>query len=139
MWFISALLTAVAWGICYVCAEQLLKSIDKTVYLAISHAVNCSFWICCLLSRSDLKFQLYACRWWLLAAIVSSILGNYLSIKAIELKNATYASVVEISYPIWCALFTYLILGYNPLNWKSGFAILLIVVGLVLFVVSSEA
>ena len=141
MWFVIALFTALAWGFCYICVEQVIKSVDKFVYLSISATCNAIFWIFCLFYYKNDKMALDfdAAKWWVVASVSSVIAGNYLSMRAVELKNATYASVVEISYPIWCALFAWLLLGHNHLTWKSGFGIVLVISGIICFVLGSKA
>lgn len=141
MWFWTALLTAVAWGFCYVCAEQALKHIDKSFYLSLSASVNFCFWIGWYTIhkiQGKITNDFESAKWWLLGGIVASIAGNYLSVRAIELKNATYASVVEISYPIWCALFTIMLINNNPLTWKSAIGMGLVMVGVLIFILGEK-
>lgn len=138
MWIVAALFTAVCWGFCYVCAEQAIKHVDKSVYLVISGALNCLFWIVLFISKSKTSMDFDKAKWWLAGAVVAAIIGNFLSIKAIELKNATYASVIEISYPIWCAFFTILLIGTNPLTWRSTCGIILVMLGTTLFVLGEK-
>jgi drug/metabolite transporter (DMT)-like permease len=137
LWFWMALLTAVAWGFCYTCAEQALKYIDKSTYLSISASINFTFWIFWFTihkTQGKINNDFESAKWWLIGGIAASIAGNYLSVKAIELKNATFASAVEISYPIWCAAFAFLLLGYNPLTIKSAFGLLLVLIGTLIFI-----
>lgn len=138
MWFWFALLTAVAWGLCYTSAEQVIKHVDKSVYYVISYIAGLSFWLVWLTSQTDRsKISLDSvkiCYPWLILSIVSSIGGSYLSIQAIQMKNATWASVVEISYPLWCALFAFLFFGHNVVSVTSGVGMLLVIAGTIIFV-----
>lgn len=117
-----ALLTAVSWWLFYVCTQQIIKSVDKSIYLSMIYTTSFTFWMGLFFvmnkSRPTLE-SVNNVKWWLLCAVACQILGNYLSLKAVELKNATYASVVEISYPIWCAMFSLALLGQNTLTLRS--------------------
>lgn len=133
-----ALLTAVFWGLCYACAGQALKYVDKSVYLSLSFVANLIFWSGWFTIhnfRGKISLESFEqAKWWIVTAIAASIVGNYLSLKAIELKDATSASVVEISYPIWCAIFTFMLLGHNPFTLKSALGMALVILGMALVI-----
>ena len=143
MWILMALLTAVAWGMFYTCAGQVIKHVDKSIYLSIIGASNLLFWLgLFFVNQTKSKFSfdsIQNVKLWLLGAVVACICGNYLSLKAIEYKNATYASVVEISYPIFCALFGLILLGQNNLTLKSFLGMLLVLIGTVIFILGEKS
>lgn len=142
MWFWCALLTAVAWGLCYTCAEQVVKTTDKSVYYIITNSCGLIFWICWLTTKADRSKisidNLYEQKYWLITSVIASISGSYLCIQAIQLKNATWASVVEVSYPLFCALFAFLLFGHNVVNLTSGFGMILVIAGTIVFVLGSS-
>jgi drug/metabolite transporter (DMT)-like permease len=56
---------------------------------------------------------------WLLVAIVSSATGGLLIYVAIGEKNATLASLIEISYPFFVAVFAWLFFRDIQFNWQT--------------------
>lgn len=142
MWILCALLTAAAWGLCYLAAGEALKFVDKSVYLSLSFIVNLIFWASWFTFhnfRGKISLESFGqAKWWIITAIAASIVGNYLSLKAIELKDATSASVVEISYPIWCAIFTFMLLGHNPFTIRSAVGMALVISGTIVFVLGEK-
>ncbi len=139
-WYIIALLTAVCWALSYSSTEVVLKSIDRKMYLALSGTANCIFWMIWLLTsktKIDCDFTPRSISWMILA-FVSAIAGNYLCINAIQSKSATHASIIEISYPLFCILFAFLATGQFQLSLISAIGTLLVVIGMVVFILGSN-
>ncbi len=132
MWLYYALLTAVSWGLCYTACSQILKVSDKYAYLTAISLANFVFWLAtAILNNSQLE-SLKNAKMWLVVAIFTSLLGNFCSLKAIEGKNAVLAAAVEISYPVWCWLFTFLLIGVEPISYRVAGGIVLIFLGTLL-------
>ena len=66
---------------------------------------------------------------WLVVAVVSSAAGALLIYIAIGEKNATLASLIEISYPFFVAVFAWLFFRETQFNWPTVFGGLLILGG----------
>ncbi len=56
---------------------------------------------------------------WLVVAVVSSAAGGLLIYMAIGEKNATLASLIEISYPFFVAVFAWLFFRETQFNWPT--------------------
>jgi drug/metabolite transporter (DMT)-like permease len=66
---------------------------------------------------------------WLVVAVVSSAAGALLIYIAIGEKNATLASLIEISYPFFVAVFAWLFFRETQFSWPTVFGGLLILGG----------
>lgn len=135
MWIIAALLTAICWGLSYTAAGEVIKTTGKMQYMFLITAVNVVIYSGLFAASVKTPWSaLAANKWWVLAAIVSSVAGNYLTFLAIELKGATHAAMIEITYPLWCALFSMWLLGENPLTIRSAIGAVLILAGVLLVI-----
>jgi len=54
--------------------------------------------------------------WLLVASIVSTIAANYLIMLSISMKNATLASLIEITYPVFIVIITYIMFREGHFN-----------------------
>jgi drug/metabolite transporter (DMT)-like permease len=76
---------------------------------------------------------------WLLVAIVSSAAGGLLIYIAIGEKNATLASLIEISYPFFVAVFAWLFFREIQFSWQTLVGGALILAGVaVVFLAESD-
>jgi len=132
MWLYYALLTAASWGLCYTACGQILKTSDKYAYLTIISLSNCIFWFSTAILNQSHFESLKTNKGWLIVAMITSLLGNFCTLKAIEGKNAVLAAAVEISYPVWCWLFTFLLVGAEPISYRVAGGIVLIFLGTLL-------
>lgn len=136
MWLLYALFAAVLWGFEYTFAEKVLKYISVPVFLAlelfvasiilaimawISGAWQKDVMILSSSSRVSLFFVL---------GIIAFTTANVLICTAIQSKNATLSSLIEISYPLFIALMTWLLFRENELSWNVGIGGALIFSGL---------
>ena len=140
MWLWVSMFAAICWGLSYVSAEHVLKTTDKLSYLFFISLVNCLVYLSLALSNNKLYTlqPLLSNYKWLALIVGASVMGNFLTISAVQLKSATHAAAIEISYPIWCALFTYLLFGHFPITWKSAIGLVFIVLGTVIFVLNEK-
>lgn len=135
MWIIFALGASLMWGLSYVINEQVYKHISVITSLAITTAVTgiVMFIIAAgghflqqdlnsILSSRKLLFLV-------IAETAILILAELLIGFSITAKSATLAGLIEISYPIFIALFTYLLFKENQLNAPTAFGGGLIFIG----------
>jgi drug/metabolite transporter (DMT)-like permease len=121
MWLVCALLAAVLWGLNYTLTEKILRYIAPTTLLAfemligaicfliISYFTNLKQDVTTLMSQSAiLKITILE--------IIVVILANFLIVYSIHAKNATVAGIIEIIYPLFTILFTWLIFQESHLN-----------------------
>ncbi len=140
MWIWVSMFAAICWGLSYVSVEHVLKTSDKFSYLFFISFSNCLIYLSLALYNGKLHTlqPLLGNFKWLILIIAASVIGNFLTISAVQLKSATHAAAIEISYPIWCALFAYLLFGHFPITWKSAIGLIFIVVGTVIFVLNEK-
>lgn len=135
MWIIFALGASILWGLSYILFEQVYKKIS----------IMTALWIVCLIMffvmllgsflAGNLKPDLAAIQsskklqWLLISGIATAILADVFIALSITNKNATLAGLVEISYPIFIALFAYLLFKQNQLNTAALIGGLLIFAG----------
>lgn len=139
-WYIPALLTAAGWGLLYVLSETVTKGITKTTYLLLSTFVQ--LFIFGFISRCQDRLESDLGYLWktpaalasLVAVILISVCSNYLSLTAIQLKNAASAAAVETTYPLWAALFAYLIFNQSQLTPVGLIGTALVMIGVCLIV-----
>lgn len=64
---------------------------------------------------------------WIILSSITSFLACFFSVNAVKYCGASTAAMIEISYPLWVILFTWLIKGESNLNFNTllgGFFIL---------------
>jgi drug/metabolite transporter (DMT)-like permease len=141
MWFTLALVASVAWGLVYVLSEQLYKSLSVPSVLALQMLVVAAVAVIfALLSgqlRTDLAVLLGSRQLMLffVASVLAWVAASFLIGFSIAGKDATLAGLIEMSYPLFIALFAYLIFGEAQLSLATalGGALILAGVGVVFF------
>ena len=118
-WYITALGAAVVWGIHYPLVDHALKRVSLTGVLLLTAI---PILILPLVTRSvvadvvTLRAMDWSERWPILALSLTSLAGSVLLYLSISGKNATLASLIEITYPVFVALFAYLLFRQMHLN-----------------------
>jgi drug/metabolite transporter (DMT)-like permease len=142
MWLVYALGASVLWGISYAGAGRILsRGVSPLVLLTVSSLFAGITGILALLAGGRLSsagneiFKTGSDSWWLACAIVSSALGSFFIFSAIGAKNAAIASFLEISYPFFVAIFTWLFFREAPLTpaTLAGGLLIFVGVGIVYF------
>lgn len=134
-WFFQALGAAVLWGLGYALSEKLLKSGMTPAFMMMFTGMITlpSFFILtCLFGEFKSGFSILwtsGLMWMAVLMALTVIGGNLLIILSIAGKNATLASMVEISYPLFIFLFAWMIFREVQLNWASALGALLIFSG----------
>ncbi len=139
IWFFYACGAAVIWGINYAVAGRLLERgmSPQTLFL-----------IDCLFGGLGMALILsYTGKWqstmaelqlprselvWLLVAVFTATVAALLIFMSIQAKNATVASLIEVTYPFFTALFAWLLFRQNTLNFATIVGGLLILAGVVI-------
>lgn len=138
MWFALAVFAAILWGIQYSLTEKIVEDISPISVLMWTSLFNflialgagyfngTQFGLQPVLSQQRGTF-------WFSAYLVVGVLAEVCVFFSIaKSANATVTSMVEISYPFFVALFTFLILGKIALDLYSGFGGILILAGIFL-------
>jgi len=116
LWFWSALIAAVLWGLSYSLGEYTLKNgMTASSQMALFSLFMMPVYNLIAWRNGTLGTGFEALRsnpkvlvsFLVIAACYS--VANFLSFYAIQQKNATVASLVEITYPLFVALFAFLL------------------------------
>jgi drug/metabolite transporter (DMT)-like permease len=112
-WYLAALGAALVWGFHYPLVDFALKRISLISVLLISSvpiiAVAIFFYRDIVADYHALQRMTSGERALILAVGLTSLIASAFVFMAIRDKNATLASLIEISYPVFVALFAYLL------------------------------
>ncbi len=122
MWILFALGASLLWGLTYVLNEQIYRKIS--VIGALTITALASFIVMLIVSYSSgiLKRDWAtittsrSLTYLIIAEVITFILAELLIGFSITAKSATLAGLIEISYPIFIALFAYILYRENQLN-----------------------
>ena len=113
--FSYAIGAAIAWGLAYTIDQKILADTSPAVLLFVSFVVGALLLLPVVLTQSASLFAVFSLGKTRLLLILASValatLANYLVLGSIEYVGASFASVVEISYPFFVFLFSFLIFG----------------------------
>jgi drug/metabolite transporter (DMT)-like permease len=122
LWIILSLTAAALWGLDYALTERALTKVSiptlmilhlvatimvVLIYAFIKGGIMNDFNII----MNDKKLALM-----ILIAVLSAAIAGILIYASIVAKNAALSGLVEISYPIFIIIFSYLIFGQNSIN-----------------------
>lgn len=126
MWIVYALAAAIIWGISYAASGRVIeRGMTPLVFFFLYTFFGAAAAAVALAVTGKTGTLASECRslgedWvWLLVAIVSSATGGLLIYIAIGEKNATLASLIEISYPFFVAVFAWLFFRDIQFNWQT--------------------
>jgi drug/metabolite transporter (DMT)-like permease len=137
MRIVFAIIASLAWGLQYVLLERLLIKVPSTVFFALTSTAAFVFrWLIVLLQKTSLNMKQYFrdshTMRLMLIVVTLFVLGNVVMVFAIKGKNATVASLIEISYPLFVVLFGYLIYRNTHLNTGTIIWWLLVLWGIIM-------
>ncbi len=135
MWAVYAIGAALLWGLDYTLTEKVLNRVTFSTLLTIElffgflgmlglSLLTGVFWpelSAILRSKQTLL--------WVLVIVIVFNTANGLIVASIGAKNATIAGLIEISYPLFIAAFTWLLFGEDRLNLGTAFGAGLVVLG----------
>jgi drug/metabolite transporter (DMT)-like permease len=126
MWLVYALAAAVIWGISYAASGRVIERgmsplgmfFSYTLVGAVAAAVALA--VTGKLGAVPTEVRgLGKDAWWFLVAILTSAGGALLIYMAIGEKNATLASLIEISYPVFVAIFAWVFFRETQFNLST--------------------
>src|SRR5580704_13639228 len=112
-WIVCSLLAAVFWGVSYTACGEAIKKIDRPSYVLLSCMTSVlayGVWGDLPAAFNTLVTDRRTLVSFLLAD-TSCLAAAYLTYLAMSQKNATMVASLEITYPLWCALIAYFVLG----------------------------
>lgn len=115
MWVLLALSASLFWGLSYVFNEEIYK--HMSVFTALSIMSFAIFIATAFMAyvTDNLKPDLVALAtskrlvWYLVGGIMALLIAELFIGFSITAKNATLAGLIEISYPIFIALFSFIL------------------------------
>ena len=141
-WYLAAIGAAIIWGIHYPLIDFAMKRLSVYSVLLISVLPVLFLMPMFLrdLARDIEVFKLLPTNeQWLVAAIgLTSTLGAVLLYLSVNSKNATLASLIEITYPVFVVLFAYLFFRQVHVNTSVILGGLMILVGAGLIIYNNQ-
>jgi drug/metabolite transporter (DMT)-like permease len=138
MWLIYAVAASVIWGLSYAAGGRVLQRGVSPVVLFFLDlvfglaALGAYLTVSGKWSSVPAQVRSLGPQWvWLAVAVVATTAGNFLIFLAIAGKNATLASLIEITYPLFVALFAWVLFRDAQLTWPTALGALLILAGVV--------
>lgn len=135
-WIYMALGAAVMWGFAYAMSEKIVHhGFSPAFVLVVSYSIGLPLYFLFAWHNGTLApgFKTLTSSWpvlWQFGAMALSIaMGNLLVYYAIAAKNATLASMIEITYPVFTFIFAWLLMGQVQLTLATAFGALLIFAG----------
>jgi drug/metabolite transporter (DMT)-like permease len=123
MWLIYALAAAVIWGVSYAASGRVIERGMSPLGFFFCYALFGAIAAAVALTLTGKLGTVPAEArglgkdfWWFLIAIVTSAGGGLLIYMAIGEKNATLASLIEISYPVFVAIFAWVFFRETQFN-----------------------
>jgi drug/metabolite transporter (DMT)-like permease len=140
-WWIYALISAACWGAQYVLMESLFRKVDFAAafsFLSLMNGILVSAILWVLYPRQNWAklWESWPTIWMIILYLVFGSGAYLFNALAINEKNATMVSLLEISYPLFIILFTWIFLRELHLNAAGLAGAVLILAGCVLVVFS---
>lgn len=146
MWFVFAIVAAVCWGASYASSGRVIeRGLSPLVFFFYFTIAGASWSLVSLLISGRGSRILSEPRalggevWWLVVSIITSCIGGLCIYHAIGGRNATVASLIEISYPLFVALFAWLFFRELQMNWQTAIGGLLILSGVGIVFLSNRS
>ncbi len=137
-WYVTAIGAALVWGVHYPLVDHALKKLSLVSVLlltALPIVVLALFFHRTLAADYAVWTTLdTGPRIRVLALALTSLLGSVLLFLSIASKNATLASLIEISYPVFVALFAWLLFRELHINTSVIIGGLLVFAGVVMII-----
>lgn len=142
---VYALLAAMLWGASYAaCGPILRMGMPPLVFYFFYSLVGFLMTLILLIVRGKIGtlcsqlHELGSNTGWFFFSIVGASLGGIMTYLAIGEKNATLASLVEISYPLFVILFTWIFFQEVELNVITTVGAFLVILGVSLICLNAH-
>lgn len=137
-WYLPAIGAALVWGIHYPLVDHALKKISLVAVLFLTAApimlVAPFFYRTLATDVAAWQALSAGVQVRILSLALTSLLGSVLLFLSIAGKNATLASLIEISYPAFVGLFAFLLFREIHVNMSVVFGGLLVFAGVAIIV-----
>lgn len=116
--FIYAISAAVVWGLVYNIDQKVLYTITPTVLLFINSIIAAIMLLPFVFfgggSIKEVGFAIKSNSALIFFSIILTVLANFLVLSSVKDLNASTASIIEIAYPFFVVLFSYIIFRSTP-------------------------
>ena len=140
-WYASAIGAALIWGIHYPLIDHALKKISlfSVLALTIIPVLLLVPFFASDLAQDYRTFNSFSAndRLLILAIGITSTLASVLLFMSIDSKNATLASLIEITYPLFVVFFAWLLFRHIHVNTSVVIGGLLIMSGAALIILNN--
>lgn len=141
-WYLPAIAAAVVWGIHYPLIEYALRRVSLTTVVLLT-ALPMALLVLAFPARLAADWRVLALlpageRMLVGLVALTSLAGTVLLYLAVRSRNATLASLIEISYPAFVALFAWLLFREWQLNSGVLLGAVLVFAGTALIILSSR-
>jgi drug/metabolite transporter (DMT)-like permease len=122
MWALFAIMAAILWGIDYALTEKALLHVSFSVLLCIELFIGflvmlgITFFTGSISQDFAAVFSSNKTSLLVLVIVIAFNLANIFIVLSIKSNNATVSGLIEISYPFFIALFSWLLFRDNNLN-----------------------
>ena len=141
-WYVPAIAAAVVWGLHYPLIEHALRRVSLPTVVLLS-ALPMALVALAFPARLAADWRALAVlpvgeRWLIGLIALTSLAGTVFLYLAVRGRNATLASLIEISYPAFVAVFAWLLFREWQLNTGVLLGAVLVATGSVLIIVNSR-
>lgn len=137
-WYVTAIGAALVWGVHYPLVDHALKKLSLVSVLLLT---TLPIFVLALFFHRTLAadYAVWATldagpKVRVLALALTSLLGSVLLFLSIAGKNATLASLIEISYPVFVAVFAWLLFREIHVNTRVIIGGLLVFAGVAMII-----
>lgn len=144
MWAILALGASIMWGLAYAISEKVLRAgVHPSILMVSSAMVSFPLFVFVASYLGQVKpgIDILMAQPKLIPIIIiqalAIVVGSYMIFVAVNMKNATLVNLIEITYPLFTALFAYIILKDVQFNWWTLVGGLVVMSGLAIIFVKN--
>jgi len=140
-WYAAAIGAALVWGVHYPFVDHALKEVSLISVPLLTAApivlVALFSWRTVAADYGAWRAMDMGARAQIMAPALTSLAGSVLLFLSISGKNATLASLIEISYPVFVALFAFMLFRDMHLNTSAVFGGMLVFAGVAVIVLNN--
>lgn len=116
---LAALVAALAWGYVYATTQQIVEKVRPLPLLASIYIVGSIPMLpVALYSLKEIEAGVTAHPFGYVSLLVGILVAEYAIMASVSSLGGTEAALLETSYPIWTAVFLFLMHGHKP-TWST--------------------
>jgi drug/metabolite transporter (DMT)-like permease len=139
--FLYAIAAAFIWGLVYTIDQQVLRTASPFALLFIDSLLTAFVLLPFVFARENSLSSLYTMSKWtwflVLSSLVLAALANLFIFSSIRIVGASTASILEIAYPFFVVIFSFLVFRATP-SFYSLIGGLLIFLGAAVIIASMK-